>query len=86
MLTTFRFALGIALLATPPVVLAQDLRTSAGIFCSSVQELNAKGVTAAPGTNASYVIAGKSGQTIERYRQLWQLAKALGVPSCQAMW
>jgi len=67
-------------------VQAQDLRESATRFCNSVREINAKNLSAAPGSFAGAVIANKASQSAEQYRNLWLIAKALGSPSCKAMW
>lgn len=74
------------LLAVAVPAHAQDLRSSATTFCNAARKINAQGLSAAPGTFAGNYIANSANQSSAQYRQLWQIAKALGIPSCKAMW
>jgi hypothetical protein len=65
---------------------AQDLRASATRFCNAARQINAKGMSAAPGSMAGTMITNQAMQTPAQYRQLWLVAKALNIPACNAMW
>lgn len=72
------------LLASPAQ--AQDLRSSAERFCNSALEINAKNISVAPGSPGGAIIARKASQSLEHYRTLWSIAKALDIWACERMW
>lgn len=65
---------------------AQDLRSSATRFCNAARQINAKNLSAAPGSMAGTMITNQAMQSPAQYRQLWLVAKALNIPACNAMW
>jgi hypothetical protein len=85
-MTRIFIATAALLLATTAPIQAQDLYRSATTFCNAVRNINKQGLSAAPGSVAGTMIASQADQSSTQYRQLWQVAKALGIPACKAMW
>lgn len=81
----FLFAAAALVLAAAPAH-ANELRSSAIVFCNAVRKINAQGMSAAPGTYAGSLIAANADQAESTYRAVWHTAKAINIPACRAMW
>jgi hypothetical protein len=67
-------------------VQAQSINESLNRFCTAIRQINAKGISAAPGTAASQIIAQKAGQGQSEYRTIWQFASFSGNANCRSIW
>jgi hypothetical protein len=71
-------------LAAP--VQAQSMNDSLSKFCSAIQSINSKSISAAPGTPASQMIISGGQQTTSDYRMVWQFAKSSNISTCRSIW
>ncbi len=80
------YSLFIAVLIAMAPANAQSIRQSVITFCSAINKINAQGLSAAPGTVMAAMIAAKANQSAATYQGVWQISKAMAIPSCQRMW
>jgi len=66
---------------------ADELSRAVDKFCVSVrQNMNSKGIAAAPGSPAAALVAKIAKQTPAKYATLWAIAKGTNNSNCQRMY